>query len=193
MSVMLICRWICEKICYQPYGICDICYSLLPHATAKPQQLIAFEYAGVVKKMLCCLKYSRELNYAATLAKLWCKRFTHTLHVDYILPVPTSKQRYQQRGFNQCLQLAKHISKQTGIPISCALHKSKHTIPQVGLTAKQRERNVTGSFSYEGPIARLAILDDTITTGATMLEITKVLQRSGCNVVEKWAIAHTVD
>ena len=111
---------------------------------------------------------------------------------ELIIPVPLHPKRYQQRGFNQTLEIAKIIARELSIPIdnSCCLH-IKNTAHQVSLTAKQRQKNIKNAFQMiKTPGAKhIAILDDVMTTGATANELAKTLKFTGVSQVDVWVCA----
>lgn len=137
------------------------------------------------------MKYSKQTYLAESLAIMWCKRFPRHENIDAIIPVPISKKRYHQRGFNQCNLLAKTISHYTKIPICYNAYKTRETKPQVGISQAERATNLSGVFVAHDIPNSVAIIDDTITTGATMNELKKALLKTGCDNVELWAIAQT--
>ena len=115
---------------------------------------------------------------------LWGKLFLNLEmpECDGIIPVPLSKRALRERGFNQSLLMAKVISKNLRIPAHMdMLLKIKDTLPQVGLNAKERKKNLRGAFKTSGKInkLRLLLLDDVMTTGATARECSKTLMSAG--------------
>lgn len=105
---------------------------------------------------------------------------------DGILPVPLSKKGLISRGFNQSLLISNILSKELGIPLfTNALLKIKDTLPQIGLNAKQRRKNIKGAFSagYDVKGLKLLLVDDVMTTGATARECSKTLIKAGAKEV----------
>lgn len=105
---------------------------------------------------------------------------------DGIIPVPLSKSALRERGFNQSLLMARVISKKLKTPLYMdMLLKRKDTLPQVGLSAKERMKNLKGAFKTSGKInnLRLFLLDDVMTTGATARECSKTLMSAGAKEV----------
>jgi len=97
---------------------------------------------------------------------------------DGIIPVPLSRKSLRERGFNQSLLMARVISKKLNIPLYMdILLKTRDTLPQVGLNAKERRKNLRGVFKVSGKIKnqRLLLIDDVMTTGATARECSKTL------------------
>jgi ComF family protein len=106
--------------------------------------------------------------------------------VDGIVPVPLTVGRLRERGFNQSLLLAEIISKKIRAPLLMdILVKNKETPPQIGLTAKERMLNLRNAFAVKGNVKglRLLLVDDVMTTGATITECSKQLMKSDAGEV----------
>jgi ComF family protein len=109
-----------------------------------------------------------------------------------ILPVPLHRDRHRERGFNQSVEIARHLSRSFQIPLDLhAVIRHRPTLPQVHLTADERAKNVRGAFSLRRPITarHIAIFDDVVTTGATVAAIAELLRRQGVERIEVWAVA----
>lgn len=105
---------------------------------------------------------------------------------DAIVPVPLSKQALIERGFNQSLLLAKMLSEKLKKPLLIdLLLKKKDTPPQVGLSAKERYKNLRGAFEVKGKISnqKLLLVDDVLTTGATAKECSRTLLKAGAKEI----------
>jgi ComF family protein len=106
-----------------------------------------------------------------------------------ILPVPLSWQRKLRRGHNQAEALAALIAKDLQLPMaSRALRRARHTPIQPGLNASQRRHNLHNAFAsrHQWQGQRVAIVDDVMTSGATVSELTRVLLAAGCEAVDVW-------
>ncbi len=113
---------------------------------------------------------------------------------ELILPVPLHAKRLRERGYNQALEIARTIGRELSIPVdshSCA--RVLATPPQAGLAQKERRRNLAEAFRVLHPpgVERVAILDDVMTTGSTVSELTGVLLKAGVRRVDIWAVART--
>jgi len=117
--------------------------------------------------------------------------------VDIVVPVALSKHRMKTRGYNQSAIIAKMIAKQIEVKFSGkAITRIKNTRPQVGLSAKERHLNVVDAFSAERSFFQgknVLLVDDIITTGATINECTKAIKNSGANKVYVFTIARTIN
>jgi len=104
--------------------------------------------------------------------------------VDVMLPVPLHRRKLRQREFNQSALFVRYLSKYTGIPaIFDCLIKVRDTMPQVELSAEQRRKNLRNAFevSDKGLIhgKDLLLVDDVLTTGATVRECSRILKKAG--------------
>ncbi len=111
-----------------------------------------------------------------------------------IIPVPLSRERLREREFNQAEVLAAAASGASGLPVSPRLLiRSDNAKPQVGLSIKDRYFNVKGVFSVRKSEylknKTVILIDDVITTGATVNECSKALKCSGAKSVNVWTLA----
>ena len=110
-----------------------------------------------------------------------------------LLVVPLHKNRLRQRGYNQALELARPMARALAMPLCLdALRRVRSTHAQTELDAHARRRNVRGAFALlDGAAlpAHVAVLDDVMTTGATLAECARVLKRAGVQTVDAWALA----
>jgi len=117
--------------------------------------------------------------------------------VDMVMPVPLYKKRLRERGFNQSALLGKYLAKRLEVPLNLSLLvRNRDTRPQVGLSAKERKKNIRNAFEIkgEGMIRgrRVLLIDDVFTTGATARECSKVLRKAGANEVFVITLSHGV-
>jgi ComF family protein len=111
---------------------------------------------------------------------------------DAVVPVPLGIKGLRERGFNQSLLLAKVISRHTKVPLEMdGLLKVRETRPQVGLSAKERAKNLRGAFSVRGNFrkTKLLLVDDVMTTGATAKECARQLMNAGAEEVTVLTLA----
>jgi len=182
---------------------CSTCYSKLPwHShglspTIKlPNYFSALAYQYPINTYITQLKFHQQLRYAKLLGTLFAEEASrhHIELPDIIIPIPLHKKRLQQRGFNQALALAKHISQQLHIPVDYRLiSRIKNTQPQTELTAKERKRNCHRAFKRIKPHSyqHIALLDDVITTSHTMQHTLQALKITPPIKISCWSIATT--
>jgi len=109
-----------------------------------------------------------------------------------LLPIPLHRSRLRARGYNQALELARDLGDQLGLPVLVdTLIRSRPTAPMPSLDLVARRRNVRGSMAIGAqPVPpRIALIDDVMTSGATLNEAAKVLKRAGAQWVECWVLA----
>ena len=159
----------------------------------------AVRYDDVSRILIHGLKYSDRLDLAPMLGR-WMARAGHALleDADALVPVPLHWRRLWARRFNQSAALAKIVSQASGVPVAGdALKRVKATLQQVGLTASERALNVQGSFAVadRSRVAgrRLILIDDVLTSGATIDACARALNRAGAAAVDVLVFARVVD
>ena len=119
---------------------------------------------------------------------------------DWLLPVPLTPQRQRERGYNQCFELARVLGKRR--KICCNLNlllRVRDTAWQAQLPLRDRNANVKHAFAVEPRRTHelrgkhVVLLDDVMTSGATLFEIARVLRRAGAANVQAWVVARTPD
>ena len=143
-----------------------------------------YRWTGVVQELVYSLKYRNVRASAPRLAELMSAHLAETsISPDIIAPVPLHLSRERERGYNQSELLAMGISKSTGIPMANGLlARVRNTPPQVSMsTPEERRRNVVGAFECVGDAAgkRVLLVDDVVTTGATVAECSAQLRQAG--------------
>ncbi|MGH8400233.1 MAG: ComF family protein [Gammaproteobacteria bacterium] len=111
---------------------------------------------------------------------------------DCLIPVPLHPSRLRERGFNQALELARPVSRRLQVPLASGLcRRVRQTEAQSRLDAKSRQRNLQGAFEVTPGVAGLdvAILDDVVTTGATVAALALALRETGAREVRIWSLA----
>jgi ComF family protein len=117
--------------------------------------------------------------------------------VDLVLPVPLHQKRLREREFNQSALIGKHIARRLGAPLSVrSLVRNRHTIPQVGLSAQERRKNIRNAFTVSDMNhvrgKRIMLVDDVFTTGATVRECSRVLRKAGAKEVFVITLTHAM-
>lgn len=145
------------------------------------------------------LKFRAATECARVLAELLRIRVLEALGdglalPDVLLPVPLHRWRQVRRGFNQAEEIGRWLAADLGLPLTSALAaRTRHTPSQAGLPRSQRLQNLSGAFSVTAPVAglRIALLDDVLTTLATVRELATCLKRAGAAEVYAWAPSRT--
>lgn len=180
--------------CAQPNPVSGrVCPACLLNPPRWQRMIAPLQYRGLTREYLQQLKYSEALHLAKTLCRQCFEPFRRCAPLpEVLLPVPLHRERMLERGYNQAEEIARLWSREFGIPIAHkALTRRRATPSQAGLSAAQREVNVHQAFSYTTSYdyRHVAIVDDIVTTGSTVSEITRNLHRAGVEFVEVWALA----
>ena len=151
-------------------------------------------YDGALRAIVHALKYEGRRSLAPRLAALMRARGVELLEgADWVVPVPLHRSRRRARGFNQAMDLARHL----GLPVCGALRRLRATRSQTELPAGQRHRNVRGAFAVASGGIRLAgstvvVVDDVTTTGATLEACALALKEAGVREVRALTAARVV-
>ena len=158
----------------------------------------AVRYDGVAKTCLRQFKYKAGVwlldDLTDWLWALWKTCPETVKEADWATCVPLYPKRERERGFNQAALLGKNLASRIGIPFRGGLlRRQKSTASQTRLTAAQRAHNVRGVFSVPWPRrvqgARVLLVDDVMTTGATVNECARVLKNAGAASVMVLTVA----
>jgi ComF family protein len=153
---------------------------------------IAFTYQEPIDRLLLALKFKGELAAGVLLGRLLARRL-RMRQVDVIVPIPLAERRQAERRYNQAHELALQVSRRHGIPIDArALKRIRDTPAQMGLSATARRRNLRGALIADPHRLRgqrIAIVDDVVTTGATMAAAARITRAAGARSIEIWAVA----
>jgi ComF family protein len=160
----------------------------------------AVRYDDVARDLVHRLKYGDRIDLATSMGR-WMARAGRELldDADALVPVPLHWRRLWGRRFNQAAALAQAAAAEKGIPVlTAALKRNRATAQQVGLSRSAREVNVQGAFAVtpEGKAAihdkRLVLVDDVLTSGATVDACARALKRAGARNVDVLVFARVV-
>ena len=185
------------RICLAPMerqagNICVRCSAGVPF-----NQVVALtRYTPPISDLICRLKYRRHIYLAKVLGILLADHIKkHRLSLpELLIVVPLHKKRIQQRGFNQSVEIARTVAARLNLKTDYrCIEKSKMTPLQTTLNSYQRRHNLKGAFRLHHPLSvkSVAVLDDVMTTGATVSEIALLLKSYGIPRVEAWVLART--
>jgi ComF family protein len=174
----------------------DICGSCLIQQPPFSSAEVLFDYQYPADQLIKAFKFNNRPELASRFADVLAKKLTKKEVVlpDVIVPVPLHKNRQQERGYNQSLELAKQLGRQLGVKVSFSqCSRTINTDPQSTLPMKTRRKNVIGAFSLSKSKIpeHIAIVDDVITTGSTVSELSRLFKKAGCQQIDIWAIART--
>jgi ComF family protein len=181
--------------CALPSGDGNLCGQCLAHPPAFDRSFAAFVYAFPLDRLVQSFKYRGTLAYAGWFAQAMLERRAEPPAADVLVPVPLARGRQRERGFNQALEIARPLSRWTGIPLApAAARRVRDTPPQAALPWSERAQNIRGAFECAVDLTgrRVMVIDDVMTTGASLDEFAGTLKRAGAASVENWLIARTL-
>lgn len=171
-------------------GLCRLCAA---GVTAFDGAWACGAYDGRLRSLIHLFKYRRMIPLARPFGRMMARAFPRDQRFDYLVPVPAHWRRRFSRGFDQAELLSRELSRRTGIPVLRALRRIRHTAAQAGLTRRQRRDNIRGCFETRDPGrvrgARLLLIDDVLTTGATANAAADALRRGGAAWVGVFTLA----
>jgi len=156
---------------------------------------VPFVYAAPLDQLITHLKFARNLAAGRVLSELWIDalRASAPPLPQALIPVPLHPDRLRERGYNQALELARPLAKTFALALrDDVLMRTRATAAQSNLDAPERQRNLRGAFVVvDGAAlpAHVAVIDDVMTTGATLRECAHTLLRAGTARVDVWALA----
>lgn len=179
--------------CASPVGAGALCGTCLGRPPQYDAVHAAWVYDFPVDALVQRYKYGGELR----LARLFGRAVSNAVaaHADVLIPVPLSQARLRTRGYNQALEIAREIGRARHIPVwPDACRRVTDTPAQALLPWRERPRNVRGAFVCDVELAGciVAVVDDVLTTGATLDALARSLKRAGAAQVQGWVVARAV-
>lgn len=181
-------------------NVCGSCLSSPPSWT---RCLAAFRYDTPINALIKQLKFHNKSAYSSQIAKSMVYEFTQrdfnaAKNIDYLIPIPMHPKRLQERGFNQARLIANSLSRITGTKMLDCLTKSHHAPPQSSLAKHARQNNqmqfAIKSLSLLKQLkekSNVILIDDVLTTGATVENASQYLKKAGISNIEVWVFART--
>jgi|SRR5262245_49384615 len=179
--------------CALPTPLGSVCGSCLANPPQFDATLALWLYEFPCDRLVQALKYRAWLGLAPFFARCLVSRCFPP--ADVIVPMPLHPDRLAQRGFNQALEIARGLARRTGAPLEPrGAQRVRNTIPQTELPYEERAKNIRGAFfarvDFSGKT--VAVVDDVMTTGATLDELARILKRAGAARVENLVVARSV-
>lgn len=172
--------------------ICGACIASPPDFDATKS---IFRYEYPISQLVQHYKYGQQLHLGNLFAKLLQHKLSAHKLPDLIIPMPLHQKRLAERGFNQSLEVAKIVGKALNISLDyTACLRTKYSPPQASLPLRQRATNIKGAFTCTKSLTglRIALIDDVMTTGASLNALAKAVKTKGASHVECWVIARTL-
>ncbi|HET7595630.1 MAG TPA: ComF family protein [Burkholderiales bacterium] len=181
-------------VCALPAPAANTCGACLAHPPHYDAVAAAFIYAYPLDALIQSFKYGANLVVARLLGEALADAVAEQ-HVDLIVPMPLSLARLRERGFNQAHEIARYLAAASGLPIArSACRRVIDTAAQAALPWKARAGNVRGAFACDADLSgcTVAIVDDVMTTGATVDELARCMRRAGAREIRAWVAARAL-
>jgi len=185
-------------VCAQPSADGTVCGACLRTPPRFASTIAAHAYAFPLDRIVQGLKYEHRLELALPLGEALAAAVLRApgsaAAVEAIVPLPLSASRQRERGFNQSIEIGRVVARRTGLPLARLLSRTGHAAPQASLAWRARAQNVRGAFACATRLdgRRVALLDDVMTTGATLDAAAAALLAAGAARVDAWVVARTL-
>ena len=184
-------------VCALPTPSGAICGQCLAHPPPFDATIAAFAYAFPVDRLMHAFKYHGRVALAEWGAgAIHGERARRTDAVAArLIALPLSRERQRERGYNQAYEIARVLARELRMPlVRGGVHRNRAAPPQAALPWSERAKNVRGAFACELDLEgqAVAIVDDVMTTGASLAEFAGTLKRAGSARVENWVVARTL-
>lgn len=192
----------CENCTNPKYkaDLCKDCYSNLDFDTPKiklegiTDVSICLNYNRFLREIIKRYKFNDETHFYKTFAEIIIEEIFReklSTKIDFLTYIPMTRTAYLKRGYNQLKLIAEEIENMTGIEVREVLRKKKHTKDQIGLSFVERKLNLRDAFESEKLDGeKVLLIDDVLTTGATVEEAAKTLKKAGAEEVYVVVLAH---
>jgi ComF family protein len=184
---------------------CGLCIS---QASAFTRCIAGADYAAPWDRLIAHFKFHQQPELAGAFAQLVLRALAHLAGQEspgieatadaLLVPVPLSRERLRERGYNQAWELARRLGRRLGLEFNAnVLRRGRDTAHQIGMSRQQREANLRDAFWVEPAQRvrlqgqRVVLVDDVLTTGATAHAAALALKRAGATQVDVWVVART--
>jgi ComF family protein len=180
--------------CAEPTTHGERCGACLKDEPAFARTFAVYRYDFPVDRLVQALKYGHQLAPAAWFGER-IARLTHPAAHDRVMPMPLHPDRLRERGFNQATEIARHAAAALALPLDpFSLSRTRPTPAQAALPLKERSANVRGAFACSTNLGgdRILLVDDVMTSGATVRECARILRLHGAADVSVGVAARAV-
>lgn len=173
------------------YGLCHECFSLINKDPAYYYDLeglddliVSSTYSGIMRRLIIDFKFKGKLSYGEIISEIMTEKILEKNLKDQVITyVPMHRKKEGERGYNQSKILAEKIARNLDLACQDVFEKVIDTKFQVGLKKFDREENLRDAFEVKNYAEEIIIVDDVITTGATISELTKIAKKAGIKKV----------
>ena len=175
----------------EDYGLCQECISLINKDPAYyydieglDDLIVSSTYSGIMRRLIIDFKFKGKLSYGEIISEIMTEKILEkNLRGQVITYVPMHRKKEGERGYNQSKILAEKIARDLDLSCQDVFEKVVDTKFQVGLKKFDREENLRDAFHVKNYAQEIIIVDDVITTGATISELTKLAKKAGIKKV----------
>ncbi len=183
----------CCPVCAQPTADGSICGHCLKNPPAFDAAVAAFAYRFPLDKLIQQMKYREQLALSKIFAQKLLRRIIEL--PDCVIPMPLHPDKLRRRGFNQAQLIAAPVASALKVPLRTdACRRLRDTPSQTGLPWDRRDQNVRGAFGCDADLTgkHVALLDDVMTSGASMNELAAQVRKCGATRISAWVVARAV-
>ncbi len=181
---------LCGRV-VEDYCLCHECFSLINKDPAYyydieglDDLIVSSTYSGIMRRLIIDFKFKGKLSYGEIISEIMTEKILEKDLKDQVITyVPMHKKKEGERGYNQSKILAEKIARNLDLPCQDVFEKVIDTKFQVGLKKFDREENLRDAFEVKNYAKEIIIVDDVITTGATISELTKIAKKAGIKKV----------
>jgi ComF family protein len=182
-------------VCALPTPAGEICGQCLKQPPFFTNTVAVYSYSFPLDKLIQAMKYGEQLTLAHAFARKMAQHIDADALPDCLIPMPLHPAKLCERGFNQSLLLAESISRNHDIrllPDAC--RRVRDTPPQSALPWKERKKNMRNAFHCDIDLTgmRVALVDDVLTTGASLDALAAVVRQRGASEIGAWVVARTL-
>jgi ComF family protein len=184
-------------VCALPNPGGEVCGQCIADPPAFDATIAAYAYSFPVDRLMHAFKYHGRLalaEWGAHAIGVARGRWSGSVP-QRLVAVPLAQARQRERGYNQAFEIARVLAHERRIPlIRAGVHRHRAALPQAALPWDERAKNVRGAFGCDLDLAGLtiAVVDDVMTTGASLAELAQTLKKAGAARVENWVVARTL-
>jgi ComF family protein len=180
-------------VCALPVADGRVCGHCLHKPPAFTLAEAPYRYTYPLDRLIQAFKFGQQLQLGPMFAQTLAEQVREM--PDVIIPMPLHPARLRERGYNQSLELARELSRRLSLPVLAeAASRLRDTAPQSSLQWRSRSKNVRKAFGCTGQVAgkHVALVDDVMTTGATLDELARTVKAAGADKVSVWVVARTL-
>lgn len=182
-------------VCAAPSPAGTVCGACIAHPPRFDRTIAVWRYTFPLDRLVLALKFHAGFSLAPFFARRLadrCRGACATDAPDLLIPMPLHRARLAERGFNQSVQIGRPLAGLLGLGLKTGgVTRARPTVPQTELDPRDRRRNVRGAFACDLDLSgrRVAVVDDVMTTGATLDEMARVLKAAGAAGVMNLVVA----